>query len=133
MCIILFCSMGRAMEPGYANKDYYGGDLPPPYTFDPNVDPPRVDNVRTSQPEATRTQAHSTESRNKDDDKDNCCVRCCHSTHKCMMSGECGRALQIANVVAMCGMCLRWFICKFHFENLCTHRHYITELPNILY
>ncbi|KAI4807478.1 hypothetical protein KUCAC02_027284 [Chaenocephalus aceratus] len=38
------------------------------------------------------------------------CPTCCLKTRNCLMSGECGRCLQISSVVAMCGMCLRIFI-----------------------
>lgn len=34
------------------------------------------------------------------------CPRCCLQTKNCLMSPECGRALQISNVIAMCGMCI---------------------------
>ncbi|KAI5097369.1 hypothetical protein C0J45_12678 [Silurus meridionalis] len=37
----------------------------------------------------------------------NGCVRCCMSTKNCLMSPECGRALSIASVISMCGMCIR--------------------------
>ncbi|KAA8581340.1 hypothetical protein FQN60_002921 [Etheostoma spectabile] len=37
------------------------------------------------------------------------CPKCCLQTRKCLMSAECGRALQISSVVAMCGMCIRMF------------------------
>ena len=40
------------------------------------------------------------------------CPKCCLRTRDCLMSAECGRALQISSVVAMCGMCLRMFVCK---------------------
>lgn len=40
------------------------------------------------------------------------CPKCCLQTKNCLMSPECGRALQISSVVAMCGMCIRMFICK---------------------
>ncbi|KAJ8283493.1 hypothetical protein COCON_G00023430 [Conger conger] len=40
------------------------------------------------------------------------CPTCCLKTRDCLMSRECGRGLQIAQVVAMCGMCLRFFVCK---------------------
>ncbi|CAL8260267.1 unnamed protein product [Arctogadus glacialis] len=43
--------------------------------------------------------------------KGNSCPTCCLKTRDCLMSGECGRCLQISSVVAMCGMCLRFFIC----------------------
>lgn len=44
---------------------------------------------------------------------DSGCKTCCLKTRNCVMSGECGRALQIANVCAMCGMCIRMFVCKY--------------------
>lgn len=40
------------------------------------------------------------------------CPACCLKTRDCLMSPECGRALQISSVVAMCGMCIRMFVCK---------------------
>ncbi|KPP69691.1 hypothetical protein Z043_111538 [Scleropages formosus] len=40
---------------------------------------------------------------------ENGCTNCCRSTRGCLMSPECGRALQIASTCAMCGMCLEWF------------------------
>lgn len=40
------------------------------------------------------------------------CPKCCLRTRDCLMSGECGRALQISSVVAMCGMCIRMWMCK---------------------
>lgn len=43
----------------------------------------------------------------------NGCMRCCMSAKRCVMSPECGRALSIANVIAMCGMCIRMWTCKF--------------------
>lgn len=43
----------------------------------------------------------------------NGCMRCCMSTKNCLMSPECGRALSIASVVSMCGMCIRMWTCKF--------------------
>jgi hypothetical protein len=44
--------------------------------------------------------------------KGSSCPTCCLKTRDCLMSGECGRCLQISSVVAMCGMCLRIFICE---------------------
>ncbi|TWW82232.1 hypothetical protein D4764_01G0020470 [Takifugu flavidus] len=35
------------------------------------------------------------------------CPTCCLKTRDCLMSNECGRALQISSVVAWCGMCIR--------------------------
>ena len=40
------------------------------------------------------------------------CPTCCLKTRDCLMSPECGRGLSIANTVAMCGMCLRFFVCE---------------------
>lgn len=100
------------MEPAYVNREVYAENQNnSPYIFQEEVKVQHAENVWTSQPEATRTQAHSTESK-ADKQEENCCMGCCRSTHRCLMSGECGRALNIASVVAMCGMCLRFFICK---------------------
>ncbi|AWP17989.1 Hypothetical protein SMAX5B_017447 [Scophthalmus maximus] len=38
------------------------------------------------------------------------CPKCCLRTRDCLMSPECGRALQISSVVAWCGMCIRMFV-----------------------
>lgn len=46
------------------------------------------------------------------------CPKCCLKTRDCLMSPECGRALQISSVVAMCGMCLRMFVCKSKLQKL---------------
>ncbi|CAJ1080063.1 hypothetical protein EXN66_Car019899, partial [Xyrichtys novacula] len=35
------------------------------------------------------------------------CPKCCLKTRDCLMSPECGRALQISSVIAFCGMCIR--------------------------
>lgn len=40
------------------------------------------------------------------------CPTCCLKTRDCLMSNECGRALQISSVVAWCGMCIRMWVCK---------------------
>ncbi|CAB1459931.1 unnamed protein product [Pleuronectes platessa] len=40
------------------------------------------------------------------------CPTCCLKTRDCLMSGECGRCLQISSVIAMCGMCIRMFVFK---------------------
>lgn len=40
------------------------------------------------------------------------CPKCCLRTKDCLMSPECGRALQISSVVAFCGTCIRMWMCK---------------------
>lgn len=40
------------------------------------------------------------------------CPTCCLKTRDCLMSNECGRALQISSVVAWCGMCIRMWVCE---------------------
>ncbi|KAI9541230.1 hypothetical protein NQZ68_033014 [Dissostichus eleginoides] len=42
------------------------------------------------------------------------CPTCCLKTRNCLMSGECGRCLQISSVIAMCGMCIRMFVYLTH-------------------
>ncbi|CAL8300942.1 unnamed protein product [Lota lota] len=44
------------------------------------------------------------------------CPACCLRTRDCLMSGECGRALQICSVVAMCGMCIQMWMCNYPFS-----------------
>lgn len=47
--------------------------------------------------------------------KSGSCPSCCLKTRDCLMSNECGRALQISSVVAWCGMCIRMWVCEcFH-------------------
>lgn len=41
------------------------------------------------------------------------CPTCCLKTRDCLMSNECGRALQISSVVAWCGMCIRMWVCEY--------------------
>lgn len=41
------------------------------------------------------------------------CPTCCLRTRDCLMSPECGRALQISSVVAFCGSCIRMWMCKY--------------------
>lgn len=48
------------------------------------------------------------------------CPTCCLKTRDCLMSNECGRALQISSVVAWCGMCIRMWVCECH--RSCTQR-----------
>lgn len=66
------------------------------------------DTVRNQPP----SYAESEKSDKKKGSSKSSCPKCCLKTRDCLMSAECGRALQISQVVAMCGMCLRWFICK---------------------
>lgn len=40
------------------------------------------------------------------------CPTCCLKTRDCLMSNECGRALQISSVVAWCGTCIRMWVCE---------------------
>ncbi|CAL8260271.1 unnamed protein product [Arctogadus glacialis] len=42
--------------------------------------------------------------------KGSSCPTCCIKTRDCLMSAECGRALQISSVVAMCGRCIRMWM-----------------------
>ncbi|TMS22028.1 hypothetical protein E3U43_012293 [Larimichthys crocea] len=66
-------------------------------------------------PDTRQTQPQRHE--DKDSDKSgSSCPKCCLRTRDCLMSGECGRALQISSVVAMCGMCIRMWMCKSHPE-----------------
>lgn len=44
------------------------------------------------------------------------CPKCCLRTRDCLMSAECGRALQISSVIAFCGMCIRAWTCKSKLE-----------------
>ena len=46
------------------------------------------------------------------EDQGSSCPKCCLRTRDCLMSAECGRALQISSVVAMCGMCINMWTCK---------------------
>ncbi len=69
--------------------------------------PPYYDEVITEQHTSNTSQ-----SRSADNSKGSCC-KCCISTKNCLMSPECGRALNIASVVAMCGMCIRMFVCEY--------------------
>lgn len=66
-------------------------------------------------PDTRQTQPQRHE--DKDSDKSgSSCPKCCLRTRDCLMSAECGRALQISSVVAWCGMCIRMWICKSHLE-----------------
>lgn len=69
--------------------------------------PPSYEEVITQQHTSNTNQSHSA------DKTQGCCCKCCISTKNCLMSPECGRALNIASVVAMCGMCIRMFVCKY--------------------
>ncbi|KAF7668172.1 hypothetical protein LDENG_00027410 [Lucifuga dentata] len=55
----------------------------------------------------TQPQTYETETRSS---RESSCPKCCLKTRDCLMSPECGRALQISSVVAWCGMCIRMFV-----------------------
>ncbi|KAL7372885.1 hypothetical protein ABVT39_023580, partial [Epinephelus coioides] len=59
-------------------------------------------------PRETQPRKHEETERRSSGSK---CPKCCLKTRDCLMSPECSRALQISQVVAMCGMCLRFFVC----------------------
>ena len=50
--------------------------------------------------------------------KGSSCPTCCTKTRDCLMSAEFGRALQISSVVAMCGRCIRMWMCESHHLSL---------------
>lgn len=54
------------------------------------------------------------------------CPKCCLQTRDCLMSPECGRALQISSVVAFCGSCIRMWMCKKIISRLDDSLQYIT-------
>ncbi|GAA6088273.1 basic proline-rich protein-like isoform X1 [Tachysurus ichikawai] len=90
------------------------------------------DFIKKSQPDVI-TQQHMTNvdksysETKRADSGPNGCLRCCKSTKNCLMSPECGRAISIANVIAMCGMCIRMWTCKFkHLKLLFEMFHMIT-------
>lgn len=60
--------------------------------------------TRQTQPERTKDV--------EDKSSGSSCPKCCLRTRDCLMSAECGRALQISSVVAMCGMCINMWTCK---------------------
>ncbi|KAI4903782.1 hypothetical protein NFI96_016464 [Prochilodus magdalenae] len=71
------------------------------------------DYMKEGYPDVVRQQHKSNEPASQPTDKKradsgpNGCMQCCMKTKNCLMSPECGRALSIANVIAMCGMCIR--------------------------
>ncbi|CAL8283372.1 unnamed protein product [Merluccius merluccius] len=83
---------------GKGEGDDWEGKYPDPMQSQP---PSYEDMIRTE----TRTETRSKP-------KDSSCPKCCLKTRDCLMSGECGRALQISQVVAMCGMCIRMWTCE---------------------
>lgn len=74
--------------------------------------------TRQTQPQRYR----ETESRNSGSS----CPKCCLQTRDCLMSPECGRALQISSVVAFCGSCIRMWMCKKIISCLDDSLQYIT-------
>ncbi|KAB5553919.1 hypothetical protein PHYPO_G00044200 [Pangasianodon hypophthalmus] len=77
------------------------------------------DYMKNSHPDVIRQQHMSNVDKGYSESKradsgPNGCMRCCMSTKKCLMSPECGRALSIANVIAMCGMCIRMWTYTTH-------------------
>ncbi|KAJ7984817.1 hypothetical protein DPEC_G00358700 [Dallia pectoralis] len=74
-----------------------------------------------SQPEK---KPDNKDSSGKRDSGENGCKKCCMSTKNCLMSPECGRCLNIASVVSMCGMCIRMWTCELaaKYCHLCSHQ-----------
>lgn len=66
-----------------------------------------------SQPEKRQPNTDSDKHRSGSDSGENGCKKCCIRTRNCVMSPECGRALHISQVIAMCGMCIGMWTCKF--------------------
>lgn len=58
----------------------------------------------------TQPQRHTATESKRSQSSASSCPECCLKTRACLMSPECGRALQISSVVAMCGMCIRMFV-----------------------
>lgn len=77
------------------------------------------DYMKKDHPDVVRQQHTSNVAASQSPDKKtsnsgpNGCLQCCRSTKNCLMSPECGRALSIASVIAMCGTCIRMWTCKF--------------------
>lgn len=62
------------------------------------------------------------------------CPTCCLKTRDCLMSPECGRALQISSVVAMCGTCIRMFVCKCEARRATSRgSRFVLTLPVLLH
>ncbi|KAA0705346.1 hypothetical protein E1301_Tti009789 [Triplophysa tibetana] len=68
--------------------------------------PPAYSDIITQQQTSNTQQSYSADKKQGGGG----CMRCCGSTKRCLMSAECGRCLNIASVVAMCGMCIRMFV-----------------------
>ncbi|XP_064179578.1 calcium-binding protein P-like [Anguilla rostrata] len=103
---------GPAPE-GYPSASQYYPGQPGPQKMGPA--PGASPQWATGEPQLENVdQCHVTTDDSKVDkkpaDSDNCCKLCCLKTRKCLMSPECGRCLEIASVIAMCGMCFRFFI-----------------------
>ncbi|XP_035259321.1 basic proline-rich protein-like isoform X1 [Anguilla anguilla] len=99
---------------GYpATPQYYPGQPgpqqigPAPGGYEPS--PPSA----TVQPQPHKVDQKNADNRRVDKkpaDSNGGCKLCCLKTKKCLMSPECGRGLQIASVISMCGMCIRFFV-----------------------
>lgn len=59
-----------------------------------------------------RTQPERQQSSREGNSSGGRCPTCCLRTRDCLMSPECGRALQISSVVAWCGTCIRMWVCE---------------------
>ncbi|XP_061913514.1 IST1-like protein [Entelurus aequoreus] len=76
--------------------------------------------VYVGQPQVYQSEAQVNQSRsdkhrnnrNTTGESGSKCPKCCLKTRDCLMSGECGRALQISSVIAQCALCLRFLFCK---------------------
>ena len=82
------------------------GDLDPRQTQPPSY----ADTIKAETAVRTETAAKPK--------KGSSCPTCCLKTRDCLMSAECGRALQISSVVAMCGRCIRMWMCESHHPSL---------------
>ncbi|XP_072768779.1 uncharacterized protein [Nerophis lumbriciformis] len=74
--------------------------------------------VYVGQPQVNQSEAQVNQSRS-DKHQDNRstssesgskCPKCCLKTRNCLMSGECGRALEISRVIAQCASCFCFFL-----------------------
>ncbi|KAL7850561.1 hypothetical protein SRHO_G00199100 [Serrasalmus rhombeus] len=76
------------------------------------------DYMKQGYPDVVRQQhtsnvaASQSADKKRSDSGPNCCMQCCMKTKNCLMSPECGRALSIASVISMCGMCIRMWTCQ---------------------
>ncbi|XP_061763667.1 calcium-binding protein P-like [Nerophis ophidion] len=107
----------------YAGQPQVYPGQPQVYVGQPQVyvDQPQVypgqPQVYQGQPQAYQSQAQ-VDQRQSDKHRNNRtttgesgskCPKCCLKTRNCLMSGECGRALQISSVIAQCALCFRFF------------------------